>query len=134
MSINDQWEAFTPPSGNFSHAKPNITYDGLDHFTINSYSHQRYNWRTNPKIDAADFYAASEVGAKLKSRAAIYDFMNETMKVNESSCQEINQFAYKWVRENWSGNQSVFDLYDKIGQPIEFVEDTNSPSGILWVN
>lgn len=38
------------------------------------------------------------------------------------------------MRDNWTGNQSVFDLYDKIGQPIEFVEDTNSPSGILWVN
>ena len=25
-------------------------------------------------------------------------------------------------------------MYDKIGQPIEFIEDTNSPSGILWVN
>ena len=56
------------------------------------------------------------------------------MNVSESTCQEINQFAYKWVRENWSGDQEVFDLYDKIGQPIEFIEDTNSPSGILWVN
>jgi hypothetical protein len=103
VSFNDQWEAFTPPSGNFSHAKPNITDDeGI--YTINSYSHQRYNWRTDSRIDAADFYAASEVGAKLKSRAAIYDYFNQTMKVNESSCQEINQFAYKWVRENWKGN------------------------------
>ena len=42
--------------------------------------------------------------------------------------------AYKYVRENFSGDKAVLDLYDKIGQPIEFIEDTNSPSGILWVN
>lgn len=85
LTFNDEWEAFTPPSGNFSHAKPNITGTG-DNQTINSYSHQRYNWRTDSRIDAADFYAASEVGAKLKSRAAIYDHFNQTMNVNESSC------------------------------------------------
>jgi len=28
----------------------------------------------------------------------------------------------------------VIEQYDQIGQPLEFIEDTNSPSGILWVN
>lgn len=133
ITITDQWEAFTPPSGNFSHAKPNITKDG-DTEIIYSYSHQSYNWRTASSLDAADFYAASDIGAKFKSRAAIYHYFNETMDVNETTCQELNQMAYKYVRENFSGDKAVLDLYDQIGQPIEFIEDTNSPSGILWVN
>lgn len=133
IEVIDQYEAFTPPSGNFSHAKPNITKNG-DTDDIFSYSHQTYNWRTGSSIDAADFYAASDVGAKLKSRAAIYHYYNETMNVNETTCQELNQIAFKYVRENFSGDKSVLDLFDKIGQPLEFVEDTNSPSGILWVN
>lgn len=98
ITVVDQYEAFTPPSGNFSHAKPNITnYGDVDE--IFSFSHQSYNWRTASSIDAADFYAASDVGAKLKSRAAIYHYYNETMDVNETSCQELNQMAYKYVRE-----------------------------------
>lgn len=133
LTFIDQYEAFSPPSGNFSHAKPTIVENG-ETTDIFSYSHQAYNWRTDPKIDAANFYGSTEVGAKFKSRAALYDHFNLTMNVSESTCQEINQFAYKWVRDNWSGDQEVFDLYDKIGQPIEFIEDTNSPSGILWVN
>jgi hypothetical protein len=76
ITVTDQWEAFTPPSGNFSHAKPNITKDGGDEVVIHSYSHQAYNWRTSSSIDAADFYAASDIGTKLKSKAALYDFFN----------------------------------------------------------
>ena len=133
ITITDEYEAFSPPSGNFSHAKPIITNNGQTD-EINSFSHQYYNWRTSSSIDAADFYAASDIGAKLKSRAAVYHYFNKTMDVNETSCQELNQFAYKYVRENFSGDKAVLDLYDKIGQPIEFIEDTNSPSGILWVN
>lgn len=57
ITVVDQYEAFTPPSGNFSHAKPNIT-KFADHDEIYSYSHQTYNWRTSSSIDAADFYAA----------------------------------------------------------------------------
>jgi len=70
---------------------------------IFSYSHQQYNWRTNPQIDAADFYCANEVGAKLKSREAVYDHFGEVNKT-EVTCQELNQYAMKWVKENWSGD------------------------------
>jgi len=136
FNVIDSYEAFSPPSGNFSHAKPTIV-EKIDATEIYSYSHQAYNWRTNPKIDAADFYAASEVGAKLKSRQAIYDHFNmniTTENVTESTCQEINEYAQKWFRENWSGDPKVIEQYDQIGQPLEFIEDTNSPSGILWVN
>ena len=53
---------------------------------INSYSHSAYNWREVDSIDAADFYAAYEIGAKLKSRAAIYHYLKKEMKDNEVSC------------------------------------------------
>lgn len=124
----DTWEAFTPPSGNFSHAKPNITDS-----TIFTYSHQAYNWRTTPKIDAADFYAASELGAKFKSREAIYDHFGKVNKT-EVTCQEINQKAMDWLKEKWTGSEEMWTLSEKYGQPIEFVEDTVSGSGITWVN
>lgn len=38
INLIDSYEAFTPPSGNFSHAKPNITKNG-DIDEIRSYSH-----------------------------------------------------------------------------------------------
>jgi hypothetical protein len=75
IKVYDQYEAFSPPSGNFSHAKPTISKDG-ENYDIVSYSHQYYNWRTGSSIDAADYYAAYDVGAKLKSRAAIYHYFN----------------------------------------------------------
>jgi hypothetical protein len=34
------------------------------------------------------------------------------MDVNETTCQELNQMAYKYVRENFSGDKAVLDLYD----------------------
>jgi hypothetical protein len=76
----DAWKAFTPPSGDFSHAKPNITGN-----TIYTYSHQAYNWRTDDRIDAADFYAAYEIGAKYKSREAIYKYFGIVNKT-EATC------------------------------------------------
>lgn len=81
---------YTPPTGPFEHAKPKITgTDGT--YEIESFSHDWYQWKTDVHIDAADFYATHEMGVKMKSRAAIYDHLNMTMSVNESSCQEINQ-------------------------------------------
>lgn len=100
----DSWEAFTPPSGNFSHAKPNITDT-----TVFTYSHQSYNWRTDPKIDAADFYAAYELGAKFKSREAIYSHYGLVNK-SEATCQEINQQAMQWLKDNWTGDTLIWDL------------------------
>ena len=52
---------------------------------ILSYSHQYYNWRTIEKIDAADFYADRALGAKFKSREAIYDHFGEVNKT-EVTC------------------------------------------------
>ena len=124
----DSWEAFSHPSGNFSHAKPNITDN-----TVFTYSHQTYNWRTDPKIDAADFYAANELGAKFKSREAVYknfDLVNQT----EVTCQEINELAMTYLKEEWTGDDLIWELSEMYGQPIEFVADTASGSGITWVN
>jgi hypothetical protein len=48
------------------------------------------------------------MGAKFKSREAIYKFFNEPFpgpnNIKEASCKEINENAYKWLKENWKGN------------------------------
>ena len=59
-----------------SHAKPSITNDPNGGFDIQSYSHAFYPLRSWDKIDASDYYAATELGAKFKSREAIYKFFN----------------------------------------------------------
>lgn len=127
--------------GEFAHAKPAIQADA--HEPVNttdvlSYSHSKYNVRTADQIDAANFYAASEVGAKLKSREAIYKYFGAEFpgpqNVSECTCQEINQYAYEWVRKNWAGDKAPIERYDSIGQPLEFIEDTKSESGITWIN
>lgn len=134
ITINDKYENMSFPTGNFSHAKP-IIIDDDKSTIISTFSHQAYNFRTNPLVDAANYYCADEVGAKLKSKEAIYDHFNMTFdQLNETTCQEINKFAYQYVRAHWSGDKHALDLYDKVGQPIEFIEDTASGSGITWVN
>ena len=39
-----------------------------------------------------------------------------------------------WLKEKWTGSEEMWTLSEKYGQPIEFVEDTVSGSGITWVN
>lgn len=61
-------------SGDFEHAKPHIDEDksSSDTYDIFSFSRSEYNLRTNPKIDAADYYMSTDIAAKLKSREALY--------------------------------------------------------------
>lgn len=54
---------------------------------IYTYSHPTYDIRTMDKIDAADYYAATELGAKFKSREAIYKFFKyDFTNVSEATC------------------------------------------------
>lgn len=124
--------------GQFAHAKPKIMQDtkrkDVNMTEIDSFSHQGYSWRTSSSIDAADYYAAYEVGVKMKSREAIYKYFGVPFTVKESTCREINEMAYGWVKKNWSGDKAVMDRFEKYGQPMEFVPDYQSGSGITWVN
>jgi len=87
-------------SGNFSHAKPKILQDSEEkEFTdILSFSHQAYSIRTDKHIDAADYYAATEIGAKFKSRAAVYDYFGAELDEEEATCREINERALRLVQ------------------------------------
>lgn len=54
---------------------------------ITSYSHQNYNYRTSSLIDAANYYCADEIGAKMKSRKAIWKYLGLDYKnVKEATC------------------------------------------------
>ena len=50
------------------------------------------------KIDAADYYAATELAAKFKSREALYKYFNiDFTNTSEATCKDINQNAYNYV-------------------------------------
>lgn len=68
---------------------------------ITSYDHQYYNWRTVGPIDAADFYAASELGVKMKSREAIYKHFNMTWNNDEMTCKKLNEMTWDFVVEHY---------------------------------
>jgi len=76
IHFKDEYKTFVAISGEFSHAKPSITVDDKSGFDIVSYSHAFYDARTTPAIDAANYYAAHDVGAKFKSREAIFKYFN----------------------------------------------------------
>lgn len=118
ISVIDEYKSFTFISGNFSHAKPKIQKDAEDseRTDILSYSHQAYNIRTASEIDAADYYAATEVGAKFKSRAAIAKYFGADFKEDdEATCKEINELAYDFVLKSFNGSQSVLDRFKEHG-------------------
>lgn len=91
--FEDEYKTFFAVSGEFSHAKPSITVDRTGTFDIHSYSHAFYDARSAPKLDAADYYAAHDIGAKFKSREAIYKALNLPWKgpQQEATCQDINK-------------------------------------------
>lgn len=136
INVIDEYKSFVIISGDFSHAKPKIQTDATDPTVtdILSFSHSAYNPRTSKYLDAANFYAATEVGAKLKSREAIYKHFGVEFDGQEATCKEINELAYKFVLKNFNGSKSVLDRFTKYGQPIEFLEDTKSTAGPTWVN
>ena len=76
LHFNDEYKTFTAISGEFSHAKPSIIKDKNGGYDIESFSHAFYPLRSWSKIDASDYYAATDIGAKFKSREAIYKFFN----------------------------------------------------------
>lgn len=104
--------------GDFAHSKPqiqNITNGG--EADIASYSHPRYNWMTDEHIDAAGYYGAYEVGAKMKSREAIYKFFGQDFSnTKESSCQEINQAIYQKVIQSLPKDYPALKRYNEDGQ------------------
>lgn len=137
VKIVDEYKSFVIVSGEFSQAKPKIQQDPSDADTteIFSYSHPSYNLRSTSQIDAADYCAATEIGAKFKSREAIASFFGtEFKKEDEASCKEINDMAYDFVLKSFNGSKSVMDRFNSHGQPIEFLNDTESMTGITWAN
>ena len=59
------------------------------HWIVQTYSHAYYSWKES--IDFGKFYASVDDGAKMKSRAAIYDFYDmDTTNMTEATCREIN--------------------------------------------
>lgn len=90
INITDEYKSFVAISGNFSHAKPSIIPDENDE-SLNdlfSFSHPAYSIRTKEIIDAADYYTATEVGAKFKSREALYKYFNlDFTNTTEATCK-----------------------------------------------
>lgn len=124
VKVIDEYKDFVILSGDFSHAKPKIQ-DEQNATDILSFSHSAYNIRTDPHIDAANFYAATELGAKFKSREAVYKYFGLDFNGEEATCQEINKLAYDLVLQHYNGSHAL-ERFEKHGQPIEFVADTSS--------
>jgi len=118
LKFVDEYKTEGAVSGEFEHAKPKIEQDETtsDTHDILSYSRSEYNFRTNPKIDAADYYMSTDIGAKLKSREAIYKYFNMTFDVKELTCKDINEKAMAHVLKNWKGDKAVLDRFAKVGQ------------------
>lgn len=77
LMVTDEWKTEGVVTGEFEHAKPSISKNESDgSINIKAYSHPAYDFRTSDWIDAADYYCATEVGAKFKSREAIYKYLN----------------------------------------------------------
>ena len=136
LHFDDEYKTFTAISGEFSHAKPTISSDKTSGFDVQSFSHAFYDIRTTPKIDAANYYAAHDIGAKFKSREAIYKYFNMSWEgpQEEATCQDINKRTAQWVMDNWQDTTGAKERFQKHGQPLEYVEDTSSGSGITWCN
>lgn len=91
LNFIDEYKTEGILTGDFEHAKPHIDEESSsDAYDIFSFSRSEYNLRTNPKIDAADYYMSTDIGAKLKSREALYKYFNMTFDVKELTCKEIN--------------------------------------------
>jgi len=104
IEAKDEYKTFTAVSGEFSHAKPKIekTSSGYE---IDSFDHSAYQWKTWQGLDIADYRAAYEIGAKFKSKEAIYRAMNASFEgVIETSCKEINQRAIDLVKSKYRDN------------------------------
>jgi len=136
LKFIDEYKTEGLVSGEFEHAKPKIDQDktSINTHDIFSYSRSEYNYRTNPLIDAADYYMSTDIAAKLKSREAIYKYFNMTFDVKELTCKEINEKAMDYVLKNWKGDKAVLDRFAKVGQKIEWLEDSESQAGPTWVN
>jgi len=128
LKFIDEYKTEGLVSGEFEHAKPKIDQDktSINTHDIFSYSRSEYNYRTNPLIDAADYYMSTDIAAKLKSREAIYKYFNMTFDVKELTCKEINEKAMDYVLKNWKGDKAVLDRFAKVGQKIEWLEDSES--------
>jgi hypothetical protein len=131
----DEYKTFVAVEGEFAHAKPNITTEANGDIRVQSFSHSAYNWRTGSLIDAADYYAAYEIGAKMKSREAVYNYTGmDFTNVEEASCKDINLQAHQWVLDNFDDKTNQLALFQENGQPIEYIDDVASGSGITWCN
>ena len=130
----DTYKTFVAISGEFEHAKPTIE-DKDGKIEIKSYSHSFYDWRTSDILDAANYYASEDIGAKFKSREAIYKHLGlDFTTTKEATCKELNQAAYDYAVKNFKDTHGVMDKFNKYGQQMEFLDDVESSSGPTWVN
>jgi UDP-N-acetylmuramoylalanine-D-glutamate ligase len=70
----------------------------------------------------------------MKSRAALYEYFNETGKpFTEASCKELNQKNFQNLVNNWKGPKHQIERFQRVGQEIEFMDDSSKGAGPLWV-
>lgn len=101
LDYYNQWRLQTTWNHQFEHAKPQINPEKDAHsgtYNVTSYSHNNWLWDQDDKHDTPlygktpDYWTAIEVGAKLRSREAMYAYFNVSFSgVKEATCKEINE-------------------------------------------
>jgi len=85
-------------------------------------SHPAYPLGTNDFLDTSEQQGAKDIGAKMKSRAGIYDFIGERFHGDEPTCKDMNQKTYDMVLSTW--NQTAEKrVYESSGSLISFGAD-----------
>merc|ERR1719454_2406147 len=135
MDYTDEWRIQTTFDHSFEHAKPAIVPEPnkAGWYLVSSYSHSVFNSVSDGH--ETPYWTAVEDGAKLKSREAMYDYYGEefpTANVTEAQCQGINEFCLDYVRKHGAWVNDTLQRYDTHGQPLKFLEDSESISGPTW--
>ena len=71
----------------------------------------------------------------MKTRQSIYSYFKEPFapKVKEATCRGINENCAAWVKANLIPGNDALHRYDTVGQPLAFLDDSESESGPTWV-
>ena len=88
FATNDTYESTT---SNMKNLEPTFTTiaNTSQHFNeINTYSNSKYNWESADNIDAAPYYAATELSLMLVSQPGLEHFVGkQNMTQPGTSCQ-----------------------------------------------
>jgi len=76
-----------------------------------------------------------EIAVKMKTREGIYSYFKEPFAphVKEATCRGMNEYCAAWVRDNWGNDSQSLTRYDAVGQPLTFLDDSESETGPTWV-